>query len=463
MALHKLHRWLHVKLDKLRHQTQNETLAAEPRAAPAPRQHVSLGDQQNGRDGHLHSAFFHKLPPELRRKVLVQAFGGIIVHMDLEFDHPLASAQSKSIKEVKKFYKRSYRYKGTHGVPHANRYCHVERGRITRNLIRDNKKPKSWHWSGCRCHRETEGYARGGQDLKNSAFLPWYDLCLAGYADMCEEVPGLMPGKCFLGALGWLLSCHMAYIEGIEVLYGTNTLHLSRPILLRQMTELFLPQRLHSIQSIELIWNVDQWKSRGTELEVSLSPARDVVAELVRIVPDAFPNLQKARIGLVGCYYLGGDPNVLARAAEADILLPIDDMVRKLPLLRDMYLGLPNSVVQLRLEAGYAMGIKGDWYLGPRYDFHRVWRSVAPAVNPSSDNPNSLDDLNATGADTMGYWLTTSEEDIYLPEKYLTPCFGTKLDELAWRPTFAPDTQVGEVIPGSTISWVNRRPSQILV
>ncbi|KAI5457574.1 hypothetical protein BGZ63DRAFT_394992 [Mariannaea sp. PMI_226] len=364
--------------------------------------------------------------------------------MDLEFDHPPASVNSKTIKKIQKVNKE---------VPHANRYSQAGSVRGTRDLIRDIKKPKLWRWSGCRCHCITEDEARSNQDLMYVRRKPWRDSCLDGDSWYCNEAPGLKPGKCFLGATGWLLSCHMAYIEGVEVLYGTNTLHLSRPILLRRMTELFLPQRLHSIQFIELIWDVGQRKSPGVELEVKLSPTRDVITELVRIVPNAFPNLQKAHITLLNCYSIDDineDPNPFARAAEADILVPIDNMVRKLPLLRDMYVGLPESVVQLRSVAQDEMDFSMDI-------FDRAWRSVVPASNPSFDTANSINHPQPIGADTAGYWLIMAQEDIVNPMRGLGCCMGEPpaVDPM-WTPSFGRDAEVGAVIPGSSILWVYR-------
>src|SRR4051812_41452267 len=42
----------------------------------------------------------------------------------------------------------------------------------------------------------------------------------------CPHWPGAAPGRCFIGAMGWLQACRAAYVEGMDVLYGTCNFHI---------------------------------------------------------------------------------------------------------------------------------------------------------------------------------------------------------------------------------------------
>ncbi|KFY34296.1 hypothetical protein V494_06894 [Pseudogymnoascus sp. VKM F-4513 (FW-928)] len=54
--------------------------------------------------------------------------------------------------------------------------------------------------------------------------------------------------------MGWLLSCKQAYVEGIDVLYRTNTIHISSPVLMRSIQDVLSGHRLESIACLELVW-----------------------------------------------------------------------------------------------------------------------------------------------------------------------------------------------------------------
>lgn len=114
------------------------------------------------------SAFFQRLPLELRRQIQVAAFGGRTVHMDLQFDYPELP-----------------------GTAHAGlRYESMNH--------RDCTAPLGWRWWSSVCHR-------------NPMLEGWEDQCRTARNNAtCFLWPGEIPWKCLLGVMGWLLTCRQA-------------------------------------------------------------------------------------------------------------------------------------------------------------------------------------------------------------------------------------------------------------
>lgn len=133
------------------------------------------------------SDFFQKLPPELRRAVLIEAFGDEILHMDLSFKRP----RKRPTRENKASWKLARR------LPHCAIFGDWYRGY---ELEPEWLLPERWEWFSCVCHRGAQmGYS----------CEPYNDGCLSGNAQ-CQRWPGKYVGKCFIGVLGWLSSCKQA-------------------------------------------------------------------------------------------------------------------------------------------------------------------------------------------------------------------------------------------------------------
>lgn len=133
-------------------------------------------------------AALFQLPPELRHRILLEAFGDGTVHMDLRFRPPLHTFQTSGGRE-----------------PSHGGYPPLLTGWGTRPP--QEPEPRSsecaWRWYSCRCHRNQPGYDSP----------PCRDGCLSGEAH-CPGRPftGFVPDKCFLGVVGFLLSCKQAYV-----------------------------------------------------------------------------------------------------------------------------------------------------------------------------------------------------------------------------------------------------------
>lgn len=136
------------------------------------------------------SPFFQNLPFEIRRRILLEAFGNVIVHMDLRLEHPILRRKD--------------------GPDSNPPHYHQSPFEPPKEQL-DTWKPKEWQWWSCVCHRAPPG--RAGFELKEMAFTePFEDRCREGYDMWCEFWPGEKPGKCHIGVMGWLLSCRQACV-----------------------------------------------------------------------------------------------------------------------------------------------------------------------------------------------------------------------------------------------------------
>jgi hypothetical protein len=143
---------------------------------------------------------FFILPPEIRRLILVYAFGNRTLHLSLEFRHQI-----------------QLRHRG--GV-HSS---HADLSWWPDDIAPEELDPKhlrDWRWFSTVCHRAPPPEKLGAEPLpfgriacgELSTDEPNLDGCLYGLARRghCDEWPGEYPAKCMIGATGWLLSCKQA-------------------------------------------------------------------------------------------------------------------------------------------------------------------------------------------------------------------------------------------------------------
>ncbi|KAM0271942.1 hypothetical protein ACHAQH_008880 [Verticillium albo-atrum] len=146
---------------------------------------------------------FFTLPFELRRQILLYAFGHQTLHIDLAFRRPFAPAPLTTPEKEQ---------------PHAHIFCdhmYFHSGQGFRRITVDKSSPKAWRWFGCVCHARADDVGT-------------FDPSLAEIVDL--------------------------YVEGVEILYGTNIIHISSNLLI-QRPDAFLPaQRLAQITSLRLRW-----------------------------------------------------------------------------------------------------------------------------------------------------------------------------------------------------------------
>lgn len=172
---------------------------------------VSLTSAPATTSGHLEdSPFFSRLPPEIRHQILVEAFGGQTLHMDIRLSPPMLPMSERS--PITTFDVDKYMPHGGLGAdvdrfsmwPKEVLKVAVEARVITPVLSGSNDGSVSpWQWWSCVCHR---GYSPKVFEVKPLC----EDDCLHGNNTFCQFYAGEAPDKCLIGCSGWLLSCRRA-------------------------------------------------------------------------------------------------------------------------------------------------------------------------------------------------------------------------------------------------------------
>ncbi|OBT68352.1 hypothetical protein VE03_02958 [Pseudogymnoascus sp. 23342-1-I1] len=344
---------------------------------------------------------FQRLPHEIRRIILIKAFGGRTLHMDLEFKHPLVRKP---------------------GPQTEISHCDLES-----SLTRDTNLPKGWQWFGCICHRP-DVWPEGsyyGSPLGSRPFgikeleqhipktRPCEDRCYRGTPNPNECGPLREKGQssqCFIGIMGWLLACRQAYADGIDILFSTNTFHLKSPDLLQQLQRTILPQRLRAIPYLEMCW----FKTYGDCLQALQEDPTKEDSEfhaLCRMVPQAFPNVLHLDIAILCDIRPIGDdfPDIRwatrgvrartlklsALAMEHSILGPFENMLRTLGPGREFSITIPMGswrILEYKHRTLYGPKLRIEWY---HYGWEgRFWKVLDP------DNE-------------LGYWISCGDHEDY--------------------------------------------------
>lgn len=229
MTKSKLGTWLKKRLEGSKSRQQSASLPPYvPLQRPRPPSPTALGESISQPPTCL---LFTKLPTDIRRTIFIAAFGDRTLHIDLVFDHLLLSPPPA--------YQRNHAWIYTQDGPSSSGS--------------GGSESKIWRWGGAVCHRNGPYLPPGGMVPRFLWEGPWNDQCMLGEASSCEEHEGQWPDKRQVGIMGFLLSCKQAYIEGIEILYGTNCISIASEPLMRHLPDLIPPQRLASVTSIELL------------------------------------------------------------------------------------------------------------------------------------------------------------------------------------------------------------------
>ncbi|CAG9982001.1 unnamed protein product [Clonostachys byssicola] len=405
---------------------------AEPvPALPAERPRVltpsaSLEDlRDSAADATAQSSFFQKLPFEIRRRILVEAFGGHTIHMDLSFDHPERPLD-------KAFFDGSIKHLSNHG--NYNRETGLESRQETSRYKVDSSLPKRWIWRSSDCHRNPPWDRRSDEHnkYKDRAVNASEDRCRLGGVEghFCQLWPGERPHKCFVGAMGWLLSCRQAYCEGVDVLYGTNTIHTASKQMLLHLDKLLLPQRLSTIRSVELVWHFKPYALDTVEV----GPLDDLRTfyTLLKAVPTTFPNLTSFYMALWGCLtplkehngrqvYMDEAESI--KITDRDIMTPIDRMISKFsPRLRQCTIALGSLEYEIRRRQAVEAGDVEVEQIHLQHLQERHWRSLK----------NSSDGLK-------GYWIQLGHREMgimYMCSMGEPPQKGPPEDEVLLQPWY---------------------------
>ncbi|KAI0893484.1 hypothetical protein F4806DRAFT_196752 [Annulohypoxylon nitens] len=226
---------------------------------------------------------------------------------------------------------------------------------------------------------------------------PHQDLCLDGIAQCCQSWRGEMPGKCFIGAMGWLLACRLAYNEGIDVLYSTNSFHISNREMMHALPNQIRDRHRAMITSAEIVWKFlrDPRESILDQLEV-----------LLQRIPQCFPQLRNLYLFPSGLWKTPMDTfDDDTEEFENDVLDLIDGMVRKIgPRLLECDFVMPLSKFNSHWESSMEKGYRYE-HGGPTRSSRRIWRPLAPVQQ----------EIGSEEVVGSGYWIREGLDNFLFP------------------------------------------------
>ncbi|RKL32161.1 hypothetical protein BFJ72_g10741 [Fusarium proliferatum] len=328
---------------------------------------------------------YYKLPPDIRRYILILAFGNRRLHMDFSYDYP--DMTSDLIQPLDKNHC---------GIVMENMYGAKLR-------VVDDTKPRSWIWWGSVCHRlppdldisRTGPMTHGGPDG------PWADTCRIGEALYCDSWPGSFPSNCRIGIMGWLLSCRQNYAEAIDILYSKNTIIMANEAMITHLPQLLIPHRLASITSLEISWNL---KPRYESGFWNAFDEADLKATC-GMISTQFPQLCRLYLSLERSRHLR---SCWCSDAWPTICLHLDNLARMMPSLTEHAISLPDAPFDSILYDAK----KTDFgsYSEICHSYNQIWRSTdggmdviqLPHVDSYPRAPYHIDTSTSNG---KGYWI----------------------------------------------------------
>jgi len=187
-------------------------------------------------------------------------------------------------------------------------------------------------------------------------------------------------------------------MEGLDVLYSTNTVHIGSLVLSRHLPLLLPPQRLASITSLELIWDLVLFRPLHSP-EAEQENGFPAYNALVRLVASAFPCLRKLYISIQTGSHVADPSADHVESDEQKLLGPIDELVRKIgPQLRDCQIAPPRSLHAALMSRAESAGTRIDSGGQAGLSWTRFWRPVTVEKGEQSENE-------------IGYWVRQGMDD----------------------------------------------------
>ena len=182
------------------------------------------------------------------------------------------------------------------------------------------------------------------------------------------------------------------------MLYCTNTVHIGSVFLTRHLTLFLLPQRLASITALEFVWDLGLFtvSSKARKDDTKGWPA---YSSLVATIASVFPSLVTLYISIQTNSYMANAFSDNVEDYERKLLIPIDEMVRKIGLkLRDCQIAPPRSLHRALMYRAESLGARTDSGGCGALRFRRFWRpvTVGQKKQPGKD---------------LGYWVRQGVED----------------------------------------------------
>ncbi|KAF5618572.1 hypothetical protein F52700_12092 [Fusarium sp. NRRL 52700] len=330
---------------------------------------------------------YYKLPPDIRRYILMLAFGNRRLHIDFSYDYPDMS--SDLIQPLDKNHC---------GIVMENMYGAKLR-------VVDDTKPRSWIWWGSVCHRLPPDFdvSRTGPMTHGGADGPCADTCRVGEARHCDSWPGSFPAKCRIGTMGWLLSCRQNYAETIDILYSKNTIIMANEAMIKHLPQLLLPHRLTSITSLEIIWNLKSRHESGIWGVIDEADLKHVC----EIISTQFPVLRRL------CLHLALEQSRQLGACHPGDVWPaisphLDSLAQAMPSLTEHAISLPDRPFDSIMYDAKRTDFGS--YSGICHSYNQIWRSTDGELDvirlPYVDSyPNAPYHIPSSVSKYKGYWI----------------------------------------------------------
>ncbi|XEV04859.1 hypothetical protein FSHL1_010146 [Fusarium sambucinum] len=294
------------------------------------------------------SCQWFKIPPNIRRDILRQAFGDGRLHLQL-----VHGCQEDTVGESDR---------------------------------------QGWRWRSSRCYRLSQDDITQRHAMTNGGLPgPWSDEC------HLDSAP--------VGIMGWLLSCRQNYSETIDILYSTNVLILNGQAMMIHLHQLIPPQRLETVTSLEVRWYL---KTRFTSWDDTIDKLDGDHLDCVfnQLSSPYFPALRNLYITLED----SSQARLSIDAIEdyKDIILKhLDDFSRRMNHLKQFSCALPSTFFEYIYHEA-TEEIRGRSAI--EYESYRqVWRDSDGQITvvriPYVDNypgpPHHIPQDSMAG----GYWI----------------------------------------------------------
>lgn len=228
--------------------------------------------------------------------------------------------------------------------------------------------------------------------------------------------------------MGWLRSCRMAFVEGMDVLYSRNTFEFQCKKMSLDVRYYLPGQDFSRITSIR--WRIQE-HGHGSRLAPRITIAsQEQLARLEHLlcaISTSMPNLRKIYLAFLWMVnFWPEEPLHFKRTYQLykrDVLPLLDRMARARRRSRlDMEIAVPGSVFYPYWHAARERGLKFQWPDWPeRQDEHpqaeycarrRVWRSCADSADDKLEEAsrNEARVKDDSGVE-IGYWISRAGHD----------------------------------------------------
>ncbi|KAL8808097.1 MAG: hypothetical protein Q9200_004413, partial [Gallowayella weberi] len=198
------------------------------------------------------------------------------------------------------------------------------------------------------------------------------------------------------------------YIETINLIYS-NTIHIRRIYLIQNIDKFLLPQRLATIKSLELVWELstmgallwsylDETPPTEENLDPEVRRALSLYTALMAKIPQTFPSISNLHISISVTTYIANPLLTTIATLQHHLFAPADATARSLGSQLHAFQITPNaSLYKALARRATEQGAREEKGPSMAPFWRRFWRSV------------DSDDDRVTG--NVGYWVGRGKDD----------------------------------------------------